>query len=483
MNIEKTFLGRPVIRKFHIIICFLAIAGASACVQQQPTTENLQSFHEFKLQNGITVIVRQNPLSRMHSIVLGINGGAGTIAPQKAGLDKIALQLMCMASERYPDTTRREILKRTSSVINARSDLDFATIQMQTIDTYFTETFDLFLNLIMQPAFPAELFQETVTNTINAYRSDMTDGYARASLIANQALFTEHPYQASIETPATLKSLALQDVQNFYRHTLVAKRLTVFASGKFNLDALKNRLNTTIGLLPTGAAAPAVKRRFSRMGSVRLLLDTNTQLSPEVSYLRGNFTIAPPNHSDYWALELSGKMLSDIMNDILRTRNGLVYSTWSVMYNKKTNYGSVAAYRTSDPLKTMERIHTAIDIITQGNCVSPYSQEKLPGTYIEIDKALGFYKTAFSTEYYSGIQENAAVALRMAAAHYRYGNSQQFLHNVESVNQISAKDIVRVVKRYLKKDRILWALSAHPDTITDVIKAPDMPASATVTLP
>jgi predicted Zn-dependent peptidase len=130
---KKIVLHVPIVHTS--IITTLLLICLSACVQQQPVTENLQSFHEFKLRNGMQVFVRQNPLSRMNSIVLSINGGASAIPVQKAGLGKIALQLMCMASERYPDSTRRDLLKRTSSTINAQTGLDFATVQMQTIDT------------------------------------------------------------------------------------------------------------------------------------------------------------------------------------------------------------------------------------------------------------------------------------------------------------------------------------------------------------
>ncbi len=64
---------RPILRKLIITACCLALICVSACVQQQPVTETLQSFHEFKLRNGVEVFVRQNPLSRMHSIILSIN--------------------------------------------------------------------------------------------------------------------------------------------------------------------------------------------------------------------------------------------------------------------------------------------------------------------------------------------------------------------------------------------------------------------------
>jgi hypothetical protein len=132
----------------------------------------------------------------------------------------------------------------------------------------------------------------------------------------------------------------------------------------------------------------------------------------------------------------------------------------------------------------MELITTAIDVASQGKCVSPYSQKEIPGTYIEIDNALGFYKTAFSTEYYSGIQDNAAVALRMTTAYNSYGDCRQFLYSVDRVKKVSAKDIVRVVKRYLKRGPILWALSAHPDTITTIKEnnSPAVPAYESVML-
>jgi zinc protease len=474
----------PITSKTVIAACCLAFICLNACVQQQPVTEKLQSFHEFTLRNGIKVFVRQNPLSRMQSIVLSINGGAGAVVQQQAGLGNITLQLMCMASERYPDSTRRDLLKRTSSTINAQYGLDYATVQLQTIDTYFAQTFDLYLDLIMHPTFPPELFRETVTNAVNAYRSELTDGYARASKVVNRVFFAGHPYESYLDTPGTLKSLGMQDVRAFYRDTMVAKRLTIFAAGNFNLAALEKRLNQTFGTLPEGSDAPAAPRRFTRSRQARLLLDTDAQLSPDSSYLRGNIAIAAPDHADYWPLVLAGKLLSDIMQDILRTRNGLVYSAWAAMYNNKANYATIAAYRTSDPLKAITLITTAIDVVAQGKCVSPYSQKDIPGTYLEIEKALAFYKESFSTEYYQGIQDNAAVALHMTTAHNINGDCREFLQNVDRINQVSARDIVRVVKRYLKKGTITWALSAHPDTVAAIREnnSPDIPAYETMTL-
>jgi len=453
-------------------------------VQQQSVTKKSQAFHEFQLNNGIKVFVRQNPVNRMHSIVLNINGGAGTVDPSKAGLDKITMQLLCKASKNYPDSKRREILKRTSSTITSQANLDFSTVQLKTIDTHFAQTFDLFLDLILQPTFPRELFQETITNAINAYRSDLTDGYARASRIANRSFFAGHPYASYLDTPSTLSGLSLQDVQSFYRQTFVAQRLTVLAAGNFNLGALEERLNATLGSLPKGFNAPAAAKRFRHKEPTRLLLDSNKQLNPDVSYLRGNFAIASPNQSDYWPLKLAGKLLSDIMHDLLRTRNGLVYSTWTAMFNKKANYGTLSAYRTSDPVKAIELITGAIGVVAQGKCVSPYSQKNIPGTYIEIEKALGFYKTSFKTKYYAGLQDSAAIALRMTEAYNNYGDCRQFLHTIDKIDQTSARDIVRVVKRYLKKGSLTWGLSAHPDTIETIKKNknPAVPAYESIRL-
>ncbi len=478
-------MHRSIPHALHIAAGCMALVCMSACAHQStPLSEQLQSFHELTLRNGIKVIVRQNPLSRIHSVVLTVSGGTCAVAPDKAGLDSVTFELMCMASDRYPDTVRRDILKRTSSAIQTETDLDFSTIQLKTIDTYFAETFDLFLSLITRPAFPPELFREVITNEVNAYRSALTDGYARASRVANRAFFAGHPYASYIATPSTLNNLRLQDVQIFYRHTMVATRLTLFASGNFNLAALQERLEATLGQLPMGTAAPAAPRHFKQNTPTRLLLDGNAQLSADSSYLRGNVAIVPPNHADYYPLELAGRLLSDIMNDVLRTRNALVYSAWAAIYTKKANYANLSAYRTSDPLKALEFITDAVEVLSQGQCVSPYSQKELPGTYIEIDQALGFYKTSFSTEYYASIQDNAAVAQRMAAAHISHGDCRQYLASIDSVNRVTAKDIVRVVNRYLKKGHITWALSAHPDTIATVVQkhSTALPAHETVTL-
>ena len=47
------------------------------------------------------------------------------------------------------------------------------------------------------------------------------------------------------------------------------------------------------------------------------------------------------------------------------------------------------------------------------------------------------------------------VALRMTASYNNHGDCRQFLHSVDRIDQVSARDIIRVVKRYLKNTKYI----------------------------
>lgn len=456
------------IRLFLILVFF--IFTPSCAHHSSFVKKNLKSFHEFTLQNGIPVIVKTSDHSRLRSVVLTLRGGKGLIPRDKAGLDAVTLKLMNMESKKYPEVTRRTILKKCSASMGVSDDIDYATFAFKTIDTYFDQIFDLYADLFLNPVMSEKYFDEIITNMKNSYRASMTDGYARVSNALNNDFFRDHPYAAYLHTTETLDNITLEDVRSFYKKNYVASRIVIFAAGNFDLDGLKNRLERTFGKIQTGAPFDTPEKAFHVIKNPPLILDAYENLSPDASYVRGNFPSVPITHPDYWAVTLAANILSDILTNIIRTKNSMVYSVWANPYGKKSSYASISAYRTSDPVKIIDLIGQSIDMAASGKCLSPYKGGESTNGFVPISEGLAFYKASSSTKYFSGLRTNRAIAGKMAASFMLTGDVTAYLKTMDQINAVTAEEVKTAILKYFKKNEILWAVSAHPDVIETLKK-------------
>ncbi|MCP4714968.1 MAG: insulinase family protein [Deltaproteobacteria bacterium] len=455
---------------FGLVFIVLLLFVNSACVRNTFIKENLKTFQEFRLSNGIPVVVKVTGQSRIRSLVLTLAGGKALVPPEKAGLDKVAFRLMAMESKQFSDVERRALLKRTSASIGAGDGLDYATYSLKTIDAYFDETFRLYADLLMNPVFPEAFFKEIMTNMANAYRGKLTDGYARVSLALNSDFFSGHPYYAHLENPATLENISLSDVKQYYREHIVASGMQLFAVGDYDIDTLRHKLESTFGTLPAGKPVGRTTPFLTLPQESPLIIDPCESLNPDVSYVRGNFSTIAVTHADYWAVRLAIAIVSDLLSDIVRTKNSLVYSVWAHIYGKKANYGALSAYRTSDPVKLIELMRQAVDIAASGRCVSPWNDQGSADQYVPIAQALEFYKASFATGFYSGLQTNGSIAAQMANSRIMTGDYTAYLRVMENIGRVTAEDVARVVRTCIKEASVQWAVSAHPETVETLKK-------------
>ncbi len=467
-----------------VMISVLLIISGS-CVQTEKTGKNfaeinLDTFHEFKLKNGIPVVVKTEQHSHIKALVLVLRGGKKLVPVQKAGLDKLTLRLVTMESEKYSDVKRRVLLKKTSASISAGDGLDYSSYSLKTIDKYFDQTFDLYSDLFLHPVFSEKFFNETVINLKNKHKSDLTDGYSRVSFALNNTFFADHPYSSYLFNTGTLDNISLDDVKQFYLNNYVASRIALFAVGDFDVDALKEKLEGSFGSVVYGKNISSTGAQpFNVTDQSPLILDPYPDLKKETAYVRTNFSTIPLTHDDYMSLVIASNIVSDILTDLVRTKNSMVYSVWSSISLKKSNYGSISAYRTNNPVKVVELIRKSIDIAASGKCVSPFTGTDRNDDYVPIQDGLEFYKASFFTGFYSSLQTNSSIAMQMADSYMMAGDYTRYLRVMDEIKVVSAADVKKAVIEYIKKPAKLWAVTAHPETI-ELLKEKHRVYSSTV---
>ncbi|MDC7223836.1 MAG: pitrilysin family protein, partial [Spirochaetales bacterium] len=406
------------------------------------------------LDNGIPLIVQQSETSSVRSLKLFFEGHAQYTVPSKEGIEKMTLTLMSHGSENYSWEEVQTLLHEKSSSVGASADyFDYSGFSLTTLDKYYEEIYDLFSDELLNPSWDEEEFDKVKNSLLMARTQKEADPYSLASQVLSDSFFGDHAYQADIDgNLESLESITLDDLKAYYEMALTADRMFFVAVGDFDVQALREELNKDFGSLSfTGESFTPV----SALESVEEgLLTEHFASSPDLAYVRGNWSLPEMSEADEAALDLALSLLDDILFQVVRTENSACYSVWANLYDFQAKYACFGVFKTQVPYDVDEMILQAVDILASGLAMSTSPGGDDP--YVPIAESLDFYKAQFVTKYYSGQQTSASIAEQIGKSYLYDGDPAAYRLQSTLWENVTAEDIVRVVEEYIEDQPILW---------------------------
>jgi predicted Zn-dependent peptidase len=89
-------------------------------------------------------------------------------------------------------------------------------------------------------------------------------------------------------------------------------------------------------------------------------------------------------------------------------------------------------------------------------------------SFVPIAQALPFYKLKFLTQFYSGQQTNRLIASQIAGSVFYHGDYRHYLLLIDRIGAVTAEDVVRVTKKYLVDNQMLWIVLGDPALVQNV---------------
>ncbi len=161
--------------------------------------------------DGLQVILKQTPGKPVVAAKLSIRGGLPTLTKETIGIESLALSV---ASQGGTATTPRDVFKQKldsmGSAIGGGAGRESSAVSMRSILPYFEDTWSLFSQVLIEPAFDEQQLKLDRARTIENLRSreDSADQYL--SPFANENFFADHPYGWQVDgTIETVQGLSL----------------------------------------------------------------------------------------------------------------------------------------------------------------------------------------------------------------------------------------------------------------------------------
>jgi zinc protease len=253
-----------------------------------------------------------------------------------------------------------------------------------------------------------------------------------------------HPYSwPVIGSMADLSAASLEDVKDFFRRYYAPNNASIVVAGDVKSDDVRALVRRYFTDIPRG---PAINRPAPPPFTVRdtaIVLEDRVQL-PRL-YL--NWHSVKGWHADDAALEVASYVLAGSRNG--RLTQALVYAgeiATGVQANQdgKRLDGDFSIVATARPGRGLDTLRVVVDAeLARLAAEGPTPRE------------LGEAANALEASFLRGIERVDGKADRLNAYFYQTGNPDSFQADLDRYKAVTAADVQRVVRQYLRTSRVM----------------------------
>ncbi len=328
-------MKRIVERKFHLTIASVAPLFLALCINSCGTKTNYNKFVREVLPNGLTLIIKYNPDSRVFAInILGKNRCAGE-PDGKDGITDFVNRMLVRGADGMSAEEVQNRLDDIGAEITANdipyipyddryTSRAFSFIKLETIDEYAEAGTRLLYQIVGKPDFPEEEIEKTRKKVMGllGMRSGSTYQNARNELYGK--LFEGHPYAKTVMgTRPTVMSFTRDDLVAHHGRFYAPGNMIMAVATNIDPDTIKSWIYSTFGQMPKDEHEyPPMPPPAKPSG----LVEVHHEMDKEQIYIYIGSLTPGLESPDAAAMDMAVSIISTRMKLNLREEQGLAYS-------------------------------------------------------------------------------------------------------------------------------------------------------------
>jgi len=171
-------------------------------------------LHRTVLNNGLTVIVVENPVADIISARVLIKAGTGREARSQAGLFGLLASLLTKGTDRLSSMEIAEQVESMGASLGSDTSADYSLLSLKTVSTDFEPMLSLAAEILRYPSFDEHELDLERRLTLQSIRSMQEQPFTVAYNALRAAMYGDHPYGIpGIGTEETVLTLTREDLQ------------------------------------------------------------------------------------------------------------------------------------------------------------------------------------------------------------------------------------------------------------------------------
>jgi predicted Zn-dependent peptidase len=333
-------------RRLALVLLAAVVVAAPWLARAQAPAEDVRAV---RLDNGLTVIVRENPVAPVVAVALLVRMGARWETADNAGISNFTHAVMVKGTTKRGGGEIAETVAALGGKISAAGDVDYSGIQGTALARFWRELLEITAELALTPRLAPEEVDRERDWLLSRLQRRRDNAPARAFDELYAALYTPHPYALpSLGTPASLARIDHPAIVAWYRAFYRPERMVLSVSGQVSSSEVVAEARRLFGALPGAALPPEPALPAPRPRGGRVVIE---QAAQQTQILVGG--LAPPlDHPDHAAVKvlstiLGGGMAGRLFVE-LRDRSALAYTAASY-YDPVREAGALVLYLGTAP--------------------------------------------------------------------------------------------------------------------------------------
>ncbi|HEX8267690.1 MAG TPA: pitrilysin family protein [Pyrinomonadaceae bacterium] len=440
--------------KFARVIVFLLVFASltgSAVVAQKAEQLPPIKYTEFKLKNGLRVIMHEDRSTPIVAVNVWYHVGSKNEIPGRTGFAHLFEHMMFQGSKNY-NADYFTPLQEAGANLNGSTNSD-RTNYYEIVPSNFLEL-ALFMEADRMGGLLEAMTQDKLDNQRDVVKNERrqrvdNQPYGTVGEKIGEIMYPKgHPYNWSVIGSLTdLSAASLEDVKAFFRQYYVPNNASLVIAGDFDPKQARALVEKHFGPIAKGG-------NITRPNPAMPKLEKETRVSFEdVVPLQRMYMVwhsVPQGHKDDAALDLLGNLLSGGRGS--RLQSNLIYEKQLTQDINAGNGSREAAGQfqitsTARPGKTLEEIEKEINAEIERIKNEPPMAD-------EVSRALNRIE-AQSIFGLQTIQLKADALNRNATF---FGKPDMFQQQLDEYRRVTPADIQRVAKTYLTENRLIMTV-------------------------
>ena len=439
-----------------------------------PPELRVPPIQQHRLSNGIPVWIVEMHEVPVAQVSLLFDVGSAADPEGRFGLASLTAAMLDEGAGSRSALELADAVDFLGADLRTRSTFDATSIDLGVPVARLAEALPLMADVALRPAFPedelARLKRERLTMLLQA-RDNPT---AVAAEAFSRVLYgAAHRYgTGEIGMPAAVSDMIAADVRSFYDARYRPDAASVIVAGDVKPDAVMPLLESAFGAWSAAGAPPAAPRLpTAEQPASRRVIIVDKPGAPQ-SQIRIGWIGVARSTPDYFPLMVMNTILggsfTSRLNQNLREQHGYAYSAGSGFAMRRTAGPFVAAagVQTDKTAEALAEFFKELNGMLQ------------PVDTAELSKATNYLALGLPADF----ETTGDLVARLQELIVYDLPTEYFSKYVERLRAVSAADVQRVARQYLRPDRSVVLIVGDRKTIEEPIRRSKLGAVTTVTV-